>query len=80
MINTWAELLVKYWQYDQLSALLAPYKDQPIVPVAERGSVQGALEIALRQAPEKELSFIAFPARLSRARTTRPSSCEARSR
>ena len=61
MINTWAELLVKYWQYDQLSTLLAPYQDQPIVPVAERGSVQAALEIALKEAPEKELSFIAFP-------------------
>lgn len=61
MINTWAELLVKYWQYDQLSTLLAPYKDQPIVPVAERGSVQGALETVMKQAPAKELSFIAFP-------------------
>ena len=28
MINTWADLVIKYWQYDQLSALLAPYQGQ----------------------------------------------------
>ena len=61
MINTWADLLIKYWQYDQLSTLMAPYQGQPTVPQAERGSVQGALEAALQQTPDKELSFIAFP-------------------
>jgi uncharacterized iron-regulated membrane protein len=61
MINTWADLLIKYWQYDQLSALLAPYKGEPTVPVAERASVQRSMEAALQQAPGKELSFIAFP-------------------
>jgi len=61
MINTWADLIIKYWQHDQLSALLAPYQGLPTVPVAERGSVQRSLEAALRQAPETTLSFIAFP-------------------
>ncbi|UCV27265.1 PepSY-associated TM helix domain-containing protein [Ferribacterium limneticum] len=61
MINTWADLLIKYWQHDQLSALLAPYQGQPTVPLAERGSLQAALEAAQRQAPETTLSFIAFP-------------------
>jgi len=61
MINTWADLLVKYWQYDQLSGLLAPYQGQPTVPVAERGSVQRSLEVAQREAPDTRLSFIAFP-------------------
>jgi len=61
MINTWADLIIKYWQNDQLSALLAPYKGQPMVPVAERGSVQDSLDAALRQAPGTTLSFIAFP-------------------
>ena len=51
MINTWADLLIKYWQYDQLSLLLKPYEGQPIVPVAERGPLQQALEAAQAQAP-----------------------------
>ena len=61
MINTWADLLIKYWQYDQLSALLAPYQGQPLVPTAERASVQRSLDAALAQAPGNKLSFIAFP-------------------
>jgi len=61
MINTWADLVIKYWQYDQLSGLLAPYKGQPTVPVAERGSVQRGLEVALAHAPDMKISFIAFP-------------------
>ena len=61
MINTWADLLIKYWQYDQLSSLLAPYKGQPETPKAERASVQRSLEVALAQAPGMKVSFIAFP-------------------
>ena len=61
MINTWADLLIKYWQHDQLSALLKPYEGQPIVPAAERGPLQQALEAAQAQAPGTKLSFIAFP-------------------
>ncbi|GKS97853.1 PepSY domain-containing protein [Acidovorax sp. SUPP3434] len=61
MINTWADLLVKYWQYDELSALLAPYNGQLITPVAERASVQKSLDAALARAPGTKLSFIAFP-------------------
>ncbi|QNN59615.1 PepSY domain-containing protein [Diaphorobacter ruginosibacter] len=61
MINTWADLVIKYWQYDQLSALMVPYQGQPTVPVAERGSVQRSMEVAQAQAPHTKLSFIAFP-------------------
>ena len=61
MINTWADLIIKYWQYDQLSHLLAPYQGQPLVPVAERGSVQRSLDVAVQSAPGNKLSFIAFP-------------------
>ncbi|MDQ7999989.1 MAG: PepSY domain-containing protein, partial [Pseudomonadota bacterium] len=61
MINTWADLVIKYWQHDQLSALLVPYQGQPLVPVAERGSVQRSMEAAQAQAPNTKLSFIAFP-------------------
>ncbi|MPZ42475.1 MAG: PepSY domain-containing protein [Betaproteobacteria bacterium] len=61
VINTWADLLVKYWQYDQLSTLLAPYRDQPVVASSERASVQRSLDAALANAPGTTLSFIAFP-------------------
>jgi len=61
MINTWADLVIKYWQYDQLSTLLAPYKNEPVVAVSERGSVQRSYDAAMQQAPGNRLSFIAFP-------------------
>ncbi|RRH91716.1 PepSY domain-containing protein [Variovorax beijingensis] len=61
MINTWADLVIKYWQYDQLSALLAPYKNEPTVPVAQRASVQRSMEATLQQTPDMKLSFVAFP-------------------
>ena len=61
MINTSADLLIKFWQHDQLSALLAPYAGQPTVPQAERASVQQGLDAALKKAPGMKLSFVAFP-------------------
>lgn len=61
MINTWADLLIKYWQHDQLSILLAPYREQPMVHPAERASLQSAFEAVQRQVPDSAVSFIAFP-------------------
>ncbi len=61
MINTWADLVIKYWQYDQLTTLLAPYKNEPVVAVNERGSVQRSYDVAMQHAPGNRLSFIAFP-------------------
>ena len=61
MVNTWAELIVSYWQNDQLAALLAPYKGQPVVEARARGSVQRSLDAALAQVPGTRLAFVAFP-------------------
>ncbi len=61
MINTWADLLIKYWQYSELTTLLAPYQGQPVTPVAERASLQRSYEAALAHAPGTTLSFVAFP-------------------
>ncbi len=61
MINTWADLLIKYWQHDQLTALMAPYQGQSIVKEGERASVQKAYDAALAHAPGTALSFIAYP-------------------
>lgn len=61
MINTWADLMVKYWQYDQLTTLLAPYQGQPTVPEAERAPMQRILDQAQARAPEMKFAFIATP-------------------
>lgn len=61
MINTWADLVVKYWQSDQLAALVAPYRGRPAVPAAERSALQPALDAAQARAPGMQVSFIAFP-------------------
>jgi uncharacterized iron-regulated membrane protein len=59
MINTWADLVIKYWQYDQLSALLAPYQGQK--PPERLASVQQAASSASALAPDMRMAFIAFP-------------------
>lgn len=61
MINTWADLVIKYWQHDQLSSVLAPYQGQPTVALAERAPLQQTLDAAMQRAPGTKLSFIAFP-------------------
>lgn len=61
VINTWADLLVKYWQYSQLTSLLAPYQGQPLVPAAERAPLQQGLTAALAGHPGRQVAFIAFP-------------------
>ena len=61
VINTWADLLVKYWQHDQLSAYLAPYKGQPTVPQGERAPIHQALHAAQEAVPDTRLYFMAFP-------------------
>ena len=61
VVNTWADLLVKYWQSTHVGALLAPYQGKPIVPVAERAPMQATLSAAMAHAPGMQLSFAAFP-------------------
>jgi uncharacterized iron-regulated membrane protein len=61
MISTWADLLIRYWQFDQLTALLAPYQGLPTVPAAERASVQKSYDAALAHVPGARLSFAAYP-------------------
>jgi len=61
MVNTWADLMIKYWQHDQLSALVAPYQGQPVTPVEQRASLQSAMDAAMKELPDSQLSFVAFP-------------------
>jgi uncharacterized iron-regulated membrane protein len=59
VINTWADLLFRAWQANELTAMVAPYRDLP--PPATRGSVQRAVQAARAAEPGMEVSFVAFP-------------------
>ncbi|MBP7564433.1 MAG: PepSY domain-containing protein [Burkholderiaceae bacterium] len=60
MINTWADLVIKYWQNDQVAEMVAPYKDRP--PLAgQLGSLEKAVQSARAFAPGMKIGFIAFP-------------------
>ena len=59
MINTWADLLLKYWQATEMAQMTAPYKGQP--PPAVLGSIQQAMAHATASQPGMKIGFIAFP-------------------
>lgn len=61
VINTGADLLVKYWQTTHVGELVRPYAGQPLVPEAQRAPLQQALQAAQAAAPGKQLFFVAFP-------------------
>ncbi|MBS0320631.1 MAG: PepSY domain-containing protein [Proteobacteria bacterium] len=61
VVNTWADLVVKYWQYDQMAAMTAPYRGQPPLAPGEVGSLQHALDTAERAMPGRTFAFVAFP-------------------
>jgi uncharacterized iron-regulated membrane protein len=62
VINTWADLVIQLWRYDQLSAMVAPYKDKP--PPATLTSLDAAVATARAAAPDMTPSFVAFPGSL----------------
>ncbi|TWI69076.1 putative iron-regulated membrane protein [Pseudoduganella lurida] len=59
MINTWADLLLKYWQVTEMAEMLAPYKDAP--PITRLGSMQDSVQRAQAAEPGMKVAFIAFP-------------------
>ncbi len=59
VINTWADLVVKYWQFDQMAEMITPYKGKP--PLTEFGSLQKSVEAAVALEPDMKIGFIAFP-------------------
>ncbi|MFY8116771.1 MAG: PepSY-associated TM helix domain-containing protein [Roseateles sp.] len=62
VINTWADLLIKLWQYEQVSEMVAPYRGQPAPTVL--GSLAAAARVAYQAEPDKQLGFVAFPGTL----------------
>jgi uncharacterized iron-regulated membrane protein len=59
VINTWADLVLKMWQFGQLAEMTAQYRDRP--PPAKLSSLQSAVEVATRAVPGMTPSFVAFP-------------------
>jgi uncharacterized iron-regulated membrane protein len=59
VLNTWADVVIKIWQYDQLAAMTAAYTSSQ-VPV-RTASVEHVVEVARKAAPDMTPSFISFP-------------------
>lgn len=59
VINTWAELVIKVWQFGQLAEMTAQYKDKPLP--ANPGSIESAVQVAIRAEPAMKPAFVAFP-------------------
>ena len=61
VINTWADLAIKYWQFTEVAEMTAPYRGQQ--PVAQRdwASVDKAVATARAAMPEMDFALVAFP-------------------
>jgi uncharacterized iron-regulated membrane protein len=59
VINTWADLVLKMWQYGQLAEMTAQYRDRTLP--AHPTPVQAATDVAAQAVPGMTPSFIAFP-------------------
>lgn len=59
MLNTWADLLLKLWQFDELTQMTAPYRGQPVPQ--SLASFQLAVDAAKHAEPEMAFGFAAFP-------------------
>ena len=61
MVNTWADVLLKYWQATEVAAMLAPYKGLPPPKETRMASMDAAVKLAERAAPGMQVAFVAFP-------------------
>lgn len=59
VINTWADLVIKVWQYDQLAEMTAQYRHRP--PPARLSPLQAAVDVAMKTIPDMQPAFVAFP-------------------
>lgn len=61
VINTTADLIILYWQRDQLAEMVRPYLDKPPVAEAQYASLDAALAVARQAAPGMAPRFVAYP-------------------
>jgi uncharacterized iron-regulated membrane protein len=59
VINTWADLVLKMWQFGQLAEMTAQYRDR--APPAHLASLHSAVDVAANAVPGMQPSFVAFP-------------------
>jgi uncharacterized iron-regulated membrane protein len=59
VINTWADLVLKIWQFGQLAEMTAQYRDRPVPE--KLTSLHVAVEVASQAVPGMTPSFVAFP-------------------
>jgi len=59
VINTWADVILKIWQFGQLSEMTGPFKGMPVPP--KLASLQAAVDTAQTNAPDMKPSFVAYP-------------------
>lgn len=59
VINTWADLMIKIWQFGQLAEMTAEFKDRPTP--AKLSPIDDAVKVALNVEPHLKPSFVVFP-------------------
>ncbi|MEW7847687.1 PepSY-associated TM helix domain-containing protein [Massilia aurea] len=59
MINTWADLMYKYYQRNELASILKQYEGKK--PLPHTASVHDAIETARAALPGMRVAFVAFP-------------------
>jgi uncharacterized iron-regulated membrane protein len=62
VINTLGEPLFRFWQFSEVSEMIAPYAGKPAP--TELGSLQQAVSASEAQEPSMKLGFVAFPGTL----------------
>jgi uncharacterized iron-regulated membrane protein len=67
VINTWADLVIKIWQYGQLAEMTAAYRDKPLV--TKTATLDAAMRTALAAEPDMKPGFVAFPGTLFSSKT-----------
>jgi uncharacterized iron-regulated membrane protein len=59
VVNTWADVLLKYWQATEIAAMLEPYKGA--APPTRLASMDAAVKLAESASPGMAVAFVAFP-------------------
>lgn len=59
VINTWADLLIKLWQFKEVNTLLADYKDRPLPSAL--ADIDQAMATAQAQVPGMTPQYIFYP-------------------
>jgi uncharacterized iron-regulated membrane protein len=59
VINTWADVVLKIWQYGQLAEMTAQYRDRPLPQ--RLSPLQSAVDVARQAMPDMQPAFVAFP-------------------